>query len=428
MRCTDCNYPLWNTPAGNCPECGKPFTPSTHTFQVGEVRFRCPDCGQDYFGDDLDGHLRPSSFNCVSCGRHLHEDECLLFPADGDMDAIADVRMPWFDTSRRWLGRWFSTIGWAISQPSKLIDGVPKNSGIGPGVVFLALNATFFCVVWLLPVVLIMGIQRLAATSEFLFFLLFPIGICVAVFIQGSVTHGILVLSGGTQYGYSRTMAAATFSTGPFVLCSVPCLGMCVAPLGLIWWLVLMCIMVHVGQGVNGLRATLSSLVVPATITILWLGALVLEEYWGYQQAGTRWTTGQAMVGSPVDASVEELIASYTDSGGSLVGVEDFKVMAPMLANSGNTRAAITEQGECWWLGNVFAFSVKGETNLVVLVYMPDGTLMHYRKTDSTMRKGGSSGMPLTQMVEDIQVVREEEGSPRIPQDLLDAWVDTQEP
>ena len=75
MRCTECNYPLWNTPAGNCPECGSHFRPSEHAFHVGEVLFRCPDCAQDYYGDDIDGHLRPNEFDCVKCERHLHEDD-----------------------------------------------------------------------------------------------------------------------------------------------------------------------------------------------------------------------------------------------------------------------------------------------------------------------------------------------------------------
>src|SRR5688572_13451876 len=98
MRCTTCQYPLWNLPGRQCPECGTPFLPSEFTFVPNSVRFCCPGCGQDYYGTGPGGHLEPEQYDCVRCGRPVSMNEMVLLPTAGVEEKQTEVEVvPWLD-------------------------------------------------------------------------------------------------------------------------------------------------------------------------------------------------------------------------------------------------------------------------------------------------------------------------------------------
>ena len=121
MKCKQCEYPLWNIAARQCPECGLPFRPSQYEFVPNSVKYCCTGCGQAYYGTDFAGHLFPPRFACVSCGKPCDMDEMVLLPAEGVReDSTLQVKNPWVE--RRRLGTWsawWKTVGGGISgRPS----------------------------------------------------------------------------------------------------------------------------------------------------------------------------------------------------------------------------------------------------------------------------------------------------------------------
>ena len=98
MHCKNCDYPLWNIPTRQSPECGTPFVPGEFEFVRNSVQFCCPHCEQVYYCTDAKGHLFPVEFDCVSCGRHTPTTLPSLITArthpSGPFTVIADVPPP----------------------------------------------------------------------------------------------------------------------------------------------------------------------------------------------------------------------------------------------------------------------------------------------------------------------------------------------
>ena len=130
MRCTTCDYPLWNLKARQCPECGSTFAPDEYDFRPGTVRFCCPHCNQAYYGTDQRGHLEPTCFDCVSCGRPVSMNEMVLLPAEGFVEkhTMAAVN-PWLERHRvGWWRSWFRSVGHALASPGQVMRGTPVQS------------------------------------------------------------------------------------------------------------------------------------------------------------------------------------------------------------------------------------------------------------------------------------------------------------
>ena len=353
------------------------------------------------------------------------------------MDAVAEVRMPWFDTSRRnKFSRFFATIGWSLTQPGKLMSSIPEGLGVGSGLVFLAsiqlvsLSFVFF------PMMLVVGLPRLMGgpgpgVYELFNYIMFPVGLYLMVLIHGLLAHLVLACTGNIKSGLSRTILASTFSGGPFILCAVPCVGMCIFPVSFVWWLVAMIIMVQVGQAVSGLRATIAGLVTPLLGVMIWGGIIVLGVYSSSNRTAGMMNPPAAQIAvqnSGVEQGIDFIVTKYSESNGSLIGPEEFKSTYPELTGAGgNEKSFVTDGVKGWWLGNMFVIAMEG-TDLVILRYGWDGTLLKYWKNKSAFRTMGSSGRDLLVMIEDFQVVREEAGYPRIPEAILQEWLDTQEP
>lgn len=302
MNCKSCDYPLWNLSSRTCPECGAPFKPSDFEFALNAVRFCCPHCAQEYYGTGARGHLVPSYFACVSCGKAVDMDECVLLPTAGVREELTRAdENPWLARAR--LGRaraWFMSIGRAMTQPGRLIDVTPANSGWGFGFA-LVTNLIFNLVGWAGFIIFVVVISAVAAgggrggmrpllgvgggigagaISVVLF-----LGLGVIAWI--GVTHWLLRITGGSAHPISRTAQAICYSSGANVLSAVPCLSMYIWPLALIWWAVSATIMVARGQKVSGGRAAFAVLAPPGVVVLAAVAGFAWFMYWSINMANS---------------------------------------------------------------------------------------------------------------------------------------------
>ena len=385
-------------PAGNCPECGESFKPSDHTFPVGEVRFCCPDCGQDYYGDGEGGHLRPREFDCAQCGRHIHEDDCILLPADGGMDAKVFNRSPWFDQSRGFIGRWLSTVGWSMSRPVDLVRQLPSNERLfGSGMAFagMTLGFIFLCT---LPVFLLMTLPSILPTpgaggglkmgqglSVMGMSVLGPLIMLVAILVQGVLGHGCLIISGGAPHPIGRTVLVVSFASGPMVLNGVPCLGGCLTPVTLVWALIISILMLMVAQGISAGRAVFAMLLPGLIGLVLVLGVNFVPMLYMNNMAAPN-VPLPAVPGAPIEQQVDAEIQILTQTHGGLPSIEQFRahvqldpsVSRVLKQTVGNARCEGTfTQGmfKGWWLGDIFVCETNHmmQENLVVMYWANGG-------------------------------------------------------
>jgi hypothetical protein len=293
MRCKTCDYSLWALKTRQCPECGRPFVLSEFDFIPGSVRFGCPFCDQSYYGTASNGHLVPAEFNCVKCGQPVRMDDMVLFPAEGVQERQTQPEgQPWLERAERGrAGAWFRTIGLALVAPQRLIRLTPVESPVGTAWWFALVSQLLFSSVGVLPLVLfpIILISSMrgggggpgAAGVGYVFggfFLAAWLGVMALIAIWGLVTHGILRMTGGTEYTIGRTYQALCYSSGANVLMAVPCFGFHLTFSGLssIWWMVSAVLMVKEGQRVHGGRATLAVLTLPVLIALSVAGLMTL--------------------------------------------------------------------------------------------------------------------------------------------------------
>src|SRR5688572_18693637 len=183
MRCKQCDYPLWNLKARQCPECGYAFVPGDFEFIVNSVRFCCQHCDQAYYGVGDKGHLVPEEFSCVSCTRRISMNEMVLRPAEGvDERQTQAGYMPWLMRQQLgWWKGWIRTIGHAMVKPHLLMRAMPLESSTGQAWWFAAASCLIF----------------------------FACGIGVALSIIG-----LLILSGGNSNATNLFIAAPIATLG----------------------------------------------------------------------------------------------------------------------------------------------------------------------------------------------------------------------
>lgn len=285
MRCKKCQYALWNLTSRVCPECGSPFAPSEFDFALNSVQFRCPHCAQAYYGTGLRGHLVPPEFDCVKCARHIHMDQMILLPTDG----VAETQTrpegsPWLERKERGLVRgWFTCVMWALFQPSRLMRATPPGSPTGPAVWFALLtNAVFLTLdlsimaAWLMAITSSLGAGGgFSAIGVIVGLIGWFVGLTVLMGAWILVAHGLLLITGGTTSGIDRTAQAICYSSAANILSSVPCLGVYLSPVALVWWAISATVMTMTAQGVSGWRALVAVAGPPLMLIALLVGSIV---------------------------------------------------------------------------------------------------------------------------------------------------------
>ena len=287
MHCENCDYPLWNLKARQCPECGTPFLPSEFEFVINSVQFCCPHCEQVYYGTGAKGHLVPAQFDCVKCGRRLSMDEMLLRPAAGLEEEQTRVgHVPWLERAKRGrLKAWLATMGMALVRPGALMAALPVHSPSLQAWWFAILTSIVAYLGAILPLFLLMfalvpvsgggggppagmmaaifaGTLAAGLVGGVLFTILF-------VLITGAICHGILKLTGPTYGSLGRTYQAFCYSSGANITTAIPFCGRYIGP---VWWLVSAVLAVKEGQKVHGGRATAGVLISAAVTFIASIG------------------------------------------------------------------------------------------------------------------------------------------------------------
>lgn len=298
MRCTICQYPLWDIRERRCPECGTAFLPSEFEFVPNSVQFRCPRCNQSYYGTDPRGHLEPPEFDCIKCAQRVRMDEMVLLPTEGVAEEITrpDVN-PWLDGTGSWATRWLKTVGMALFGPVRLMKGTPDGAPTAPAGRFCALTNGVY---------LLFGASLLVAAMVFPFFaggggvsaamsVLAGVGAALVAIpllaaVWGLAAHGVLRLTGPTHKGPARTVQALFYASGCNALMAVPCLGFYLVPFAMLWWWGSAAAMIVEGQKVRVWRAIVATAVVP----LLCLAALVASVGVAMWQARQAMATVQA--------------------------------------------------------------------------------------------------------------------------------------
>jgi len=269
MRCRTCDYSLWNLPSRTCPECGSPFLPSDFEFVPNSVRFCCPHCGQDYYGTGLKGHLVPDAFACVRCGAPVRMDEMILSPTAGvDEGRTRAQLMPWLDRSNRgFIKGWFGTVGMVLAKPGILAATLPDGPVVGPALGFAFVTLTLYGLVSVaLPAVFMLW--SLPRTAFFPIALIaIPVAISIVLLVWSLIAHGILLMTGTTAKGFSRTLECLCYASAAAVLLAIPCLGTYLAVVAWIWCAISAAIMLATAQKVSGLRAACAAVLPPLLVT-----------------------------------------------------------------------------------------------------------------------------------------------------------------
>ena len=288
MKCSACQYPLWDLKPGACPECGEHFDPTEHRFKVGAVRFCCPHCDQAYFGDADDGHLNPRSFDCVGCGRAIEESDCIVRPReDGSYeDQTAPCLSPWHDAERSAWKRFWGTVWLSMIRPGELGRGLPSDAKLGGALLFFLLVNTLAMVLGIGPFVLVIALLPLITGNPGGFPAgtgMMVLGTAVAwlpgmllfFFIYGGIIHLVLKISGSTSGGLGRTLVSVGFGSGPNVVSGIPFVGYCLQTPAQIWSIVSTIILLSQSQAVSGLRATFAVLTPVILAILLYVGFII---------------------------------------------------------------------------------------------------------------------------------------------------------
>ncbi|HRQ75390.1 MAG TPA: Yip1 family protein [Phycisphaerales bacterium] len=324
MRCTQCDYALWNLPARNCPECGKAFAPSEYEFVPNAVQFICPHCAQAYYGTTQKGHLDPVEFECL-CGHHVHMDGMILLPTQGVSEfATVPDAVPWLERNRR--GRfsaWFKTVWGSLIQPHRMIHAAPGEKGTLDAWLFAVITIVITALISVLPFLLFLLIPlgMGAGGAGALWFLAFmgvffgtmTLGWLIGIVLWGAATHILLRMTGTLTYSIGRTYQALCYSSGANITSALPCFG---GYIGWIWWVISATIMTKTAHRIGGGRAAFAVLTPPLTFIILLIGGYVALIY-SVMAAAPGMMGGGMFVGSQASGTTAQRMATLLENSRS---------------------------------------------------------------------------------------------------------------
>ncbi|MGD9689183.1 MAG: hypothetical protein AB7K52_00460 [Phycisphaerales bacterium] len=281
MRCTACDYALWNLRTRTCPECGKPFAPSQFEFRPDSVKFCCPHCAQVYYGTAANGHLVPPAFTCVQCGNGVQMDEMILLPAAGtpEEQTLADT-LPWTARRGRRIPAWFRTALIAMFQPVRLGRLLPAEGGLRGAATFSLIAqaiAPLFGIGGILLVIFLVtlfgpgpgpgrGGGLTAAGGLFVAMVAMVVSNYMFIGLWSVLAHALLRVTGPCRGHFAHTLSTLLYTSTACVIAGVPCLGLYLYPIALLWWGITASIMLAGVHRVPTWRAALAGGALPGLI------------------------------------------------------------------------------------------------------------------------------------------------------------------
>ncbi len=290
MFCKSCNYPLWNLTARTCPECGTGFRPSEFRFRRGTVLYVCPHCSQRFQGTDPSGHLEPREFTCPSCNNHVAMDEMALVPTPGVSETRTRTDLvPWFERGHKGVWR---TIGQAMGHPDKLARAVAVSApartasvlwyGVLTQSVFNLVGSAV--VIGMMLVGVVMTASRSAVVGALAGFAVLVVATLVAsalgLLVWAGSAHLILRITGPMRGAFFYTLCPISFGGGVNAVSAVPCFGFYLAPIGLLWWVVVSTVMLRTTQSVGWFRATIATCAFPMVAAVALVGGIIWFATW----------------------------------------------------------------------------------------------------------------------------------------------------
>lgn len=288
MHCKTCDYPLWNTTARICPECGTPFSLHEYKFRQGAVRFCCPHCRQDYYGTSPAGHLEPESFNCIRCSRPISMEQMAVLPVEGVSVHMQDSgHNPWLAEPGGVFGRWWRTVRAGFARPSDVAMGTPPTASTGSALAYALISTGIIALAGLIPTMAITalfgGLMMRAGgggpggpggagvgvlmgsfvVQQISYF----VGTLLYLLLWAGIAHGVLRMTGPIRGGFSTTLGAICYSSGCYLISIIPCIGM----IGGLYWIIVSGIMLAAAQRISGARAAIATIaahIVPGVVCI----------------------------------------------------------------------------------------------------------------------------------------------------------------
>ena len=287
MRCLGCDYELWNLAPGACPECGRVWSFEERRFRAQAARFLCPHCDHAYAGTDQSGLPTPRVFVCVNCQQEISLSNMRALPAPGTdgSDAMQDQH-PWFHRGRVGRFRAFrQTTRESLLRPSALAASLPAKIALKDALLYSVLcgsTAVVGCVA--APIILMMILEGRALVLEVVLqcgiALAVTIGVAIAfqlvLVLWGIAAHALLKATGPVGRSWRTTTCALLYSSAPLLFAALPCCGVYVSALSLLWMMITAIVAVVASQRVSGGRAAFAVLTPALTL----LGSLVALIIW----------------------------------------------------------------------------------------------------------------------------------------------------
>jgi hypothetical protein len=351
MHCKNCSYPLWHLKPGPCPECGTAFKPSDYEFVGNSVRFCCPHCAQAYYGTGERGFLVPREFACVSCGVQVTMDEMILQPTEGVSEELTrSPTLPWVERgTRSWFGAFFVSMGWAMGNPNRTINGVPVESSIKRAVLYAMIHLWVQSLLGGMVLVFAMGMAFGAGIGTGrgqgawvgipIAIVVTLAGVFLGFWIWTLTTHVILRITGETPGGLRRTVQAMAYSSGNNVITAMPCVGFYLFWAGGLWWGISAAFMLAKAHSVKGWRAGLAVFLPVALVLATGIGLIGYAIYRTQQFATTTMANMPPSMSfaTSLDAAASEM-AETIQSSVSMTGTKSYPSHAvKMLASSYST-------------------------------------------------------------------------------------------
>lgn len=284
MNCVRCDYLLWNLPQCRCPECGLAFETTDYAFPKGAVHFVCPHCEQSYLGTDDRGLPQPRRFDCVGCGHPVDAARMAVRPIE-ESAAGEPLRFGTAWQRRRRVGLlrgYIDALAQLALNPSEYLRLASANRNDGT-LVFSVASAYLAAVVFLGVIVLFRNIGLAAwipdpsglLTFPWVIYLAFavPLAHMAWTYLYGLLIQAVLWSLGQQDCELESSVRAVAL--GSAVLPAV----LLFPPVGLVWYLVVVCSgleQFHEMPRTRALTAALVPMLVAANaLLFVWLSCWV---------------------------------------------------------------------------------------------------------------------------------------------------------
>jgi hypothetical protein len=213
-------------------------------------------------------------------------DECVLEPTEGvSEDRTKVAEQPWHNRAK--IGRFrafFRTILQSCFAPHELMGRTPPSDPPGEAVLFGVLANMLYGVFGLAVCGAMVWGGGAASLSSIA--AVFGGFVAIGVFVGLWVIAAHFIAVGGSQsvdreqtelgtsaevkpLGIGRAVQAVAYSSAAMALAAVPCFGLWLAPISVLWWAVCTGVMIAVGYRTTTVRAVLAGLAGPAIAILL---------------------------------------------------------------------------------------------------------------------------------------------------------------